>query len=134
MKHFPQHKVPKLGDEGETYRQHQLAYQLPKQDLSLKYCQHVGPRDKSSFQDFICARNDIALDIGHVICVQAPNKKEENKIAPNCNKCQKELNNGELAVVAPRFGLKTLWHPTCFTCTTCSEPLVKKNSLNSNKP
>ena len=66
----PEGKLPKLGTEGETYRQHQLTLQLPKQDLSLKHCQHVsGQRDRASYQDFVCARNDIAMDTGHVTTV-----------------------------------------------------------------
>ena len=33
---------------------------------------HVsGPRDKNSYQDFVSARNEIALDSGHVVVVRA---------------------------------------------------------------
>lgn len=41
-----------------------LTYQLPKQDLSLKYCKHIDKENVGSFEDFITARNEIALDIG----------------------------------------------------------------------
>lgn len=41
-----------------------LTYQLPKQDLSLKYCKHIDKENVGSYEDFIAARNEIALDIG----------------------------------------------------------------------
>ena len=121
MQQLPQNKVPKIGSEGETYRQLQLAHQLPKQDLSLKYCSHIAPKDKSSYQDFICARNDIALDIGHIITYHQP---PPPAMKSACRKCKKALADQSLVVVAPRFGVKTYWHPGCFTCTTCDELLV----------
>ncbi|KAH3726299.1 hypothetical protein DPMN_052158 [Dreissena polymorpha] len=34
MEQLPNHKVPKLNSPGEKYRDIQLIYQLPKQDLS----------------------------------------------------------------------------------------------------
>ena len=122
MQQLPQNKAPKLGSEGETYRQLQLTHQLPKQDLSLKYCSHIAPKDKSSYQDFICARNDIALDIGHTITYYQPQIRPGMKSA--CRKCKKGLPDESLVVVAPRFGVKTYWHPGCFVCTTCDELLV----------
>lgn len=39
--------------------------QLPKQDLALAYCRHVEPTQAASFEDFITARNEIALDIAY---------------------------------------------------------------------
>lgn len=39
--------------------------QLPKQDLALAYCRHVETGQASSFEDFITARNEIALDIAY---------------------------------------------------------------------
>lgn len=59
-------KVPKIGSTGERHRDKQLAYQLPKQDLSLDYCKHVEPQNQASYEDFVAARNEIALDIGKI--------------------------------------------------------------------
>lgn len=42
------------------------AYQLPRQDLALAYCRYVEPQNHTSYQDFVAARNDIALDIAYV--------------------------------------------------------------------
>lgn len=61
---LPSEKVPKVGATGEQFRDKQLAYQLPKQDLALAYCKHVEPQNRSSYEDFVAARNEIALDIG----------------------------------------------------------------------
>ena len=41
MRQLPSEKVPKVGSVGERYRNIQLNLQLPKQDLSTKYCTHL---------------------------------------------------------------------------------------------
>lgn len=61
---LPEDKVPKIGSTGERHRDKQLAYQLPKQDLALNYCKHIEPQNQASYEDFVAARNEIALDIG----------------------------------------------------------------------
>lgn len=61
---IPPNKVPKIGTEGEKYREKQIVLQLPKQDLALKFCQSITPEQSASYEDFIAARNEIALDIG----------------------------------------------------------------------
>lgn len=63
---LPAAKVPLLGSPGEKHRDRQLVLQLPKQDLALAYCRHVEPQHTASYEDFIHARNEIALDIGYV--------------------------------------------------------------------
>ncbi len=139
MSKLPSTKVPKLETDGEAHREAQLLYQLPRQDLSLRFCQHVSQRDHSSFQDFMCARNDIALDVGYAVVLPETaadfakdsvnnnnnnNNNTNGKVTSKCKKCNGGLGVGDLAVVAPRFGLRTFWHPACFTCTTCDEILV----------
>ena len=140
MQTLPTNKIPKLNhtDEeegvskdsmGVAYREAQLLQQLPKQDLSLKATHHISQKDQSSYQDFICARNDIALDIGHAVVItkdiNTNNIKEDHRTkevssstitAGQCRKCNEPMNIGELAVVAPRFALRDYWHPGCFTC------------------
>lgn len=63
---LPVISVPRLGTHGERYRDRQLAIQLPKQDLSVAYCRHLDSEHWSSADDFMAARNEIALDIGSV--------------------------------------------------------------------
>lgn len=41
-----------------------------------------------------------------------------------CPQCQKAIGPVELGVIAPKFGDRTMWHPSCFICTTCKELLV----------
>ena len=60
---LPKDKVPKIGSIGERYRIKQLTYQLPKQDIDYNYCKHLG-QNRDVFEEFINARNEIALDIG----------------------------------------------------------------------
>ena len=44
MRQLPSEKVPRVGgSQGEVYRDHQLKLQLPKQDLSSKYCSNLEP-------------------------------------------------------------------------------------------
>ncbi|GAB0100558.1 PET domain-containing protein [Sergentomyia squamirostris] len=112
---IPPEKVPKVGSTGERYRDKQLAYQLPKQDLAMTYCKHVETQHRSSYEDFVSARNEIALDIGFI------------KDAPNTTKCigcTETLKQGDLAVIAPKFRDHMMWHPRCFSCTACQELLV----------
>lgn len=131
MKALPEAKAPKLGSPGESYRESQLLHQLPKQDLSLCNNNHINQRDQSYFQSFIVARNDVALDVGHAVVI--PKDLEANNeassttsqsVVGHCRKCKEAMRGGDLAVVAPRFALKDLWHPGCFTCATCEELLV----------
>lgn len=63
---LPKLSVPRLGTAGERHRDRQLAQQLPKQDLARAYCRHLDPQHSVSADDFMAARNEIALDIGSV--------------------------------------------------------------------
>lgn len=67
MSQLPNHKVPRLNCPGEKYREKQLVLQLPRQDLAVSYCKHIGGNlERKVFDDFVNARNEIALDIGFV--------------------------------------------------------------------
>ncbi|EFA03661.2 Protein espinas-like Protein [Tribolium castaneum] len=111
---LPTHEVPKLGSKGEAARLQRIVKQLPKQDLALAACKFVEDSVKSSYQDFISARNEIALDIG--LAKPAP----PNSI---CDGCNRTIPNQQVSVVAPRMG-KLIWHPGCFRCSTCQDLLV----------
>ncbi|XP_067119116.1 prickle planar cell polarity protein 3-A-like isoform X2 [Centruroides vittatus] len=113
---LPNHKVPRLGTPGEKYREKQLIIQLPKQDLALAYCKFLETEYHRNFEDFVNARNEIALDIGYV--------REALDYTLECHKCRGVMPVGEVAVIAPKFGERIAWHPACFVCTTCDELLV----------
>lgn len=67
---LPLDKVPKIGSEGARYREQQISYQLPKQDLSLEHCKHLEDLHEASYEDFVTARNEIALDIGKSLAIK----------------------------------------------------------------
>ncbi|XP_076331853.1 four and a half LIM domains protein 3-like isoform X3 [Tachypleus tridentatus] len=113
---LPNHKVPRLGTPGEKYRDKQLMLQLPKQDLALAYCKFLEREYYQNFEDFVNARNEIALDIGYV--------RETLDQTLECYKCHGVLPQGDIAVIAPKFGENVAWHPACFVCTSCDELLV----------
>lgn len=69
---------------------------------------------KFLLQDFITARNEIALDIG-VARLAPPNS--------SCAGCSKPLQSQMPSVSAPRMG-SLLWHPGCFKCVACEDLLV----------
>ncbi|XP_071455620.1 prickle planar cell polarity protein 3 isoform X4 [Hetaerina americana] len=116
FKQLPQNKIPALGTPGEKYRDRQLMTQLPKQDLALTYCKHVEPIHHAFYEDFINARNEIALDIGYVRC--------NDGMAVECPGCRGFVEHGAVGVAAAKFGPDALWHPGCFVCSHCSELLV----------
>ena len=67
MEQLPNHKVPRLGSPGEKYRDIQLIYQLPKQDLSSDYCKMIqSPVEVKEYKVFRELRDNVAMDIGAV--------------------------------------------------------------------
>lgn len=67
MEQLPNHKVPRLGSPGEKYRDIQLIYQLPKQDLSSDFCKMLdGSMEVKEFKVFRELRDNIAMDLGVV--------------------------------------------------------------------
>ncbi|XP_011312452.1 zinc finger protein 845 isoform X3 [Fopius arisanus] len=111
---LPEISVPRLGTQGERHRDRQLSTQLPKQDLARAYCRHLDPQHSASADDFMAARNEIALDIGTVQEVFERNQE--------CGACHEPLKYGSLVVMASKRG--QLYHPVCFKCTHCDELLV----------
>lgn len=87
--------MPKINTSGERYREQQLSYQWPKQDLALTYCNHIEDLHSGSYEDFVAARNEIALDIAYV--------KEINNGPAMCVNCDDKIENADLAVIAPKF-------------------------------
>ncbi|KAF5288727.1 hypothetical protein FQA39_LY15299 [Lamprigera yunnana] len=108
---LPPQDVPRLGNLARNQR---LLRQLPRQDLSLSACKFIEPEYQNSFQDFVNARNEIALDIG--IARVAP---EETL----CSGCSNPVQAHSVCISAPRMG-SMLWHPACFRCVKCDDLLV----------
>lgn len=49
-----------------AWRTRALASQLPRQDLSITHCRHLDDEHRKQYEDFVAARNEIALDIGNL--------------------------------------------------------------------
>ncbi len=87
----------------------------------------ASDRGLTSFKAFASARNDVALDVA--VAAESPKKAAAStttSVHSKCSKCKEDLPVGSLAVVAPRVGLDAAWHPSCFTCSTCDELLVRE--------
>jgi hypothetical protein len=127
MRLLPEEKVPRVDSDGQRYRELQLVYQLPKQDLDEGHCHHLGasPECRAAFRDFGAARDDVALDVAVAAEVRPVSASGETR----CAKCGLEIAAGSLAVMAPRVGVQSAWHPACFTCSTCDELLVGLGSI-----
>uniref|UniRef100_A0A0N4ZNF6 Non-specific serine/threonine protein kinase n=1 Tax=Parastrongyloides trichosuri TaxID=131310 RepID=A0A0N4ZNF6_PARTI len=117
MSQLPNHLVPRTNSAGEKHRERQLIMQLPRQDLSSAYCKHLKtPVERKVYEEFVNARNEVALDIGYVDA-----KLTKSSV---CSKCNGIMEKGDLAVIAPKLGDHNTWHPACFTCKTCDQLLI----------
>uniref|UniRef100_A0A915LG43 Uncharacterized protein n=1 Tax=Meloidogyne javanica TaxID=6303 RepID=A0A915LG43_MELJA len=117
MSQLPNHIIPRLNSIGEKNRERQLMIQLPRQDLSIAYCKHLRtPQERRLYEEFVNARNEVALDIGHV--------NANISKAMECRKCRGVVERNEMAVIAPKLGENTGWHAACFVCQTCEQLLV----------
>lgn len=86
--------MPKIGSTGEKYRDKQLVYQLPRQDLTINYCKFVETEHRASYDDFVAARNEIALDVGFV---------RDSPGTIKCPTCNDSIKQGEMCVNAPKL-------------------------------
>ncbi|XP_032511304.2 prickle planar cell polarity protein 3 isoform X2 [Danaus plexippus] len=100
-----------------AWRTRALAVQLPQQDLSLAHCKHIDDAHRKHYEDFVAARNEIALDIG--VALQHYGQPLD------CMGCSKSIRNGGMAVQAPKISEEAYFHPACFTCSECDELLVE---------
>lgn len=67
MDQLPNNKVPRVNTPGVRYRDLQLIRQLPKQDLSDRYCKNFeDPNERKEFRIFRELRDQVAMDIGMV--------------------------------------------------------------------
>lgn len=50
--------------------------------------------------------------------------RSRDRTFQDCRRCGGVLPEGQLGVIAPKFGEQVAWHCACFTCDTCHELLV----------
>ncbi|GFR80367.1 prickle-like protein 3 [Elysia marginata] len=116
MDQLPNDQVPRVGSQGERYRDSQLIMQLPRQDLSDLFCRFLdSDMERQEFQIFRELRDKVAMGIAQV---------KECSADTSCFSCKGEVDNGELVTVASKLGQDAVWHPACFKCCTCDELLV----------
>lgn len=110
---LPVDKVPKINTVGEQYREQQLSYQWPKQDLALSYCHHIESQNSGSYEDFVGGRNEIALDIAYVKEVVGSSNSPLD-----CVNCDENIDQGDMAVIAPKFRdqVKCRFQPNAHIC------------------
>ncbi|XP_030072147.1 prickle-like protein 1 [Microcaecilia unicolor] len=115
---LPEDKIPYINSIGEKHRIKQLLYQLPPHDNEVRYCQSLSEEEKKELQMFSAQRKKEALGRGTIKLLSRA------VMHAVCEQCGDKLNGGEIAVFASRAGPGVCWHPSCFTCSACSELLV----------
>nr|XP_033773195.1 prickle-like protein 4 [Geotrypetes seraphini] len=97
-----------------------LLSQLPAQDSEVKYCHWIlGEREREELQRFSAWRRLNSL--GQAILQPLASLRAEFCC---CHQCGRQMKRGEMAVWASELGDHRCWHPSCFTCATCCQPLL----------
>uniref|UniRef100_A0A674H9Y2 LIM and cysteine rich domains 1 n=1 Tax=Taeniopygia guttata TaxID=59729 RepID=A0A674H9Y2_TAEGU len=148
MELVPKELQPVAGTDGAVHRRRRLARQLPLHDQDPAQCRGLAEGEQQLMQDFVKRYKAEALGVGEVALPgQGGGGKEEEKPqdksidpgrapeSPNgalestaghyrCESCQQPVPGDCPVVYAERAGYARLWHPACFVCCRCAEPLV----------
>ncbi|XP_069722111.1 LIM and cysteine-rich domains protein 1 [Phaenicophaeus curvirostris] len=150
MELIPKEMQPVAGTEGAYYRRRQLMRQLPLYDQDPSQCCSLTESELKLMEDFVKKYKADALGVGEVALPgQGGGGKEEGKpqdksIAASkppestngalehtpagghyrCETCKQTVPGDCPVVYADRAGYSRQWHPACFVCCQCSEPLV----------
>ncbi|XP_023557956.1 LIM and cysteine-rich domains protein 1 isoform X2 [Octodon degus] len=150
MELIPKERQPVTGTEGAYYRRHQLMHQLPIYDQDPSRCRGLLENELKAMEEFVKQYKSEALGVGEVALPgQGGLPKEEGKnqdkpegaatTAPTtngslgdpakeveyvCELCKSVAPSDSPVVYADRAGYSKQWHPACFVCARCSEPLV----------
>ncbi|NWS82249.1 LMCD1 protein, partial [Toxostoma redivivum] len=150
MELVPPELQPVAGTEGAWHRRRRLARQLPLHDQDPAQCRGLGEGEQPLMEEFVSRYKAEALGVGEVALPgQGGARKEEEKPqdkntepsrapeSPNgalegttgagsyrCDSCQQPVPGDCPVVYADRAGYSRQWHPGCFVCCRCSEPLV----------
>ncbi|XP_060087409.1 prickle-like protein 4 isoform X2 [Heteronotia binoei] len=95
-----------------------LLQQLPPQDCDEKYCPSIGEEEREQLRTFAAQRRQISLGQGVTYLVSSTTH------GCFCKKCGKKISIGEQGVLASKLGDHCCWHPACFVCHICLQPLV----------
>ncbi|KAL5259201.1 hypothetical protein ACHWQZ_G009603 [Mnemiopsis leidyi] len=109
---LPEDKRP-VNTLGVQWRIKQLQTQLPRYDHNINYCHEMSPEEQEELFMFVESRKEKAQGQGEVKSFKKKSKKK-------CDKCGGLV---DCAVIADKIPGR-VWHPGCFSCTTCEEVLV----------
>ncbi|PIO22688.1 hypothetical protein AB205_0100860, partial [Aquarana catesbeiana] len=116
-----------------------LLRQLPPYDYDPAHCQGLAEGEKPAMATFVKQYKENAMGVGEVLLPGSMKVEEENHNAEKttngteecngktdhlCELCQQLLPGDAPAVRSDRAGTKKQWHPACFICSHCREPLV----------
>ncbi|NXC22521.1 LMCD1 protein, partial [Corythaeola cristata] len=147
MELIPKEMQPVAGTDGAYYRRRQLLRQLPLYDQDPSQCRGLAEGELKLMEEFVKKYKAEALGVGEVALPgQGGGGKEEGKPqdtsiaagqptngalepAPaaghyRCESCKQAVPGDCPVVYADRAGYSRQWHPACFVCCQCSEPLV----------
>ncbi|XP_070797619.1 prickle-like protein 4 [Pituophis catenifer annectens] len=95
-----------------------LLYQLPPQDCDERYCPFIGEEERKQLRNFAAWRRQESL--GQGVLRHLPFTAQEYL----CRNCDMNIIRGDQGVFASKLGEQCWWHPTCFVCHICQQPLI----------
>uniref|UniRef100_A0A8C5PZZ9 LIM and cysteine rich domains 1 n=1 Tax=Leptobrachium leishanense TaxID=445787 RepID=A0A8C5PZZ9_9ANUR len=141
MELIPKKMQPVAGTEGAQYRCLQLIKQLPSYDQDPDDCQGLAQPERLAMEKFVKQYKENALGVADVALPLSAKQEEAEKDgsktkatngteheAPKtaylCELCQQLMHGDAPAVYAEHAGYDRQWHPACFVCCQCMQPLV----------
>ncbi|XP_072276559.1 LIM and cysteine-rich domains protein 1 isoform X1 [Pyxicephalus adspersus] len=140
MEMLPKNMQPLAGTEGAHYRRVQLLRQLPPYDYEPAHCRALAEGERPAMAAFVKQYKQNAMGVAEVVLpgtIKAEEKEPNTGKTANgtqeecngktdylCELCQQLIPGDAPAVYSDRAGIKKQWHPACFTCYQCREPLV----------
>ncbi|KAM8799654.1 LIM and cysteine-rich domains protein 1 [Eudromia elegans] len=140
MELIPKEMQPVAGTPGASWRRRQLLRQLPLHDQDPAQCRGLAPCEAALMEDFVRRYKAEALGVGEVALPgqgggaheggersrpPEPNGAVDGAaVQRHCELCKQPVPPDCPVVYADRAGYSRQWHPACFVCCKCSEPLV----------
>ncbi|XP_048346082.1 LIM and cysteine-rich domains protein 1 [Sphaerodactylus townsendi] len=141
---------PVAGTEGAYYRRRRMMRQLPIYDQDPSHCCGLSENEVKLMEDFVKQYKSEALGVGEVAlpgqggATKDEGKQQDKNVPANketvstngtlanaakrqeyfCDLCKHLLPMECPVIYADRAGYDHQWHPACFVCSKCSEPLV----------
>eukprot|EP00794_Sanderia_malayensis_P006934 gene6934-7713_t len=113
-------QIPAPPPRKESYREMQKyrerLNQLPPQDFDPKYCNTLNRRERQAMNKLADIKRQAA---GRGILVEY-----DGKGGLSCEGCKSPLKIGEKAVFAVINQTQKQWHPSCFKCFSCNQPIA----------